>query len=102
MAHRLRRSDTVSATRQAPVSYARSTKNNLTGLIIAEEKYEKDIRILDTGRLYAVWRDRLRSFAGLGGRDDEFQEKEQEETQTPSFYRERYDREEEIAWYISG
>jgi hypothetical protein len=80
MAHRLRRSETVSATRQAPVSSALLTKNNLTGLIIAEEKYEKAIRILDTGRLYAVWRDRLCSFTGLGGHDDEFQEKEQEET----------------------
>jgi hypothetical protein len=50
-----------------------------------EEKYEKDFRILDTGRFRAERRDRLRSYENpddqFGGQDDdEQQEEEQEET----------------------
>jgi hypothetical protein len=77
--------------------YALSTKDYLTGLITAEEKYEKDFRIPDSGRLHAG-RDGLRSCANPCGQadgqvDDERQEKEQEETQTSSFGRQRGDSE---------
>src|SRR5215475_7811231 len=64
------------------MDYALLTKNNLTDPIIAEEKYEKDFRIRDTGRFYA-WRNRLRLYARPAGRQDaagqDGQEKEQEE-----------------------
>jgi hypothetical protein len=76
--------------------YALSTKDYLTGLITAEEKYEKDFRIPDTRRLHSDRRDRLRLCEKPGRRfdgqdDDERQEKEQEETQTSPFSHERDD-----------
>jgi hypothetical protein len=71
--------EVVSATRQAPMNYALLTKNNLTDPIIAEEKYEKDFRIRDTGRFHAGWRNRLRLYArhtGQGAGQDGVQEKD--------------------------
>jgi hypothetical protein len=55
--------EVVSATRRAPMDYALLTKKNLTNPIIAEEEYEKDFRIRDTGRFHAGWRNRFRLHA---------------------------------------
>jgi hypothetical protein len=50
--------------------YALSTEVYLTGLITAEEKYEKDFRIPDTRRFHSERRDRLRLCEKPGGRFD--------------------------------